>query len=118
MRYIITESKINKFVSSYLNGQNWYTLDIGDDEFDVIDDDDETPKLKFRISHSSTVPHLGFDMLYIDDDFLMKMVNLFNLNVRDAAQSIINWFNEKYNKNLTERDWEWFMKDDEDYDDN
>ena len=114
MKYIITESRINKLVSNYLNGFEWYTWDVGDGEFDVADGEDESPKLKFRVQYSSTVSDHEFNVLYIDDDLLTKIASIFSLSVNDAANSIINWFNEKYDKTLTEDDWEWFMKDDED----
>lgn len=114
MKYIITESRINKLVSNYLNGFEWYTWDVGDGEFDVADGEYESSKLKFRIQYSSTIPDHEFNVLYIDDDLLTKIASVFSLSVNDAANSIINWFNEKYNKNITENDWEWFMKDNED----
>jgi hypothetical protein len=114
MKYIIMESRINKLVSNYLNGFEWYTWDVGDGEFDVADGEDESPKLKFRVQYSSTVSDHEFNVLYIDDDLLTKIASIFSLSVNDAANSIINWFNEKYDKTLTEDDWEWFMKDDED----
>ena len=114
MKYIITESRINKLVSNYLNGFEWDTWDIGDGEFNVADGEDESPKLKFRVQYSSTVSDHEFNVLYIDDDLLTKIASIFSLSVNDAANSIINWFNEKYDKTLTEDDWEWFMKDDED----
>jgi len=118
MKYIITESRINKLVSNYLNGFEWYTWDVGDGEFDVADGEYESSKLKFRIQYSSTIPDHEFNVLYIDDDLLTKIASVFSLSVNDAANSIINWFNEKYNKNITENDWEWFMKDNEDEDNN
>lgn len=118
MKYIITESRINKLVSNYLNGFEWYTWDVGDGEFDVADGEYESSKLKFRIQYSSTIPDHEFNVLYIDDDLITKIASVFSLSVNDAANLIINWFNEKYNKNITENDWEWFMKDNEDEDNN
>ena len=114
MKYIITESRINKLVSNFLNGEKWYVWDIGDGEFDVANGEYEDAKLKFRIQFSSTVPYDEFNVLYIDDDLAKTISNLFGLSVKDATHSIINWFNEKYDKSLTDSDWEWFMYDDED----
>jgi hypothetical protein len=51
--------------------------------------------------------------LYIDDDLLIRIINLFGLSSEDAAKSVIDWFNKKYNKTITEKDWEWYMKDNE-----
>ena len=114
MKYIISENKINKFVSIYLNGEKWYVEDIGDGEFDIFNNDDSiNSKLKFRIQYSSTVPNKEFNILYIDDDLLIRIINLFGLSSEDAAKSVIDWFNKKYNKTITEKDWEWYMKDNE-----
>jgi len=114
MKYIISETKINKFVSIYLNGDKWYVEDIGDGEFDIFNNDDSiNSKLKFRIQYSSTVPNKEFNILYIDDDLLIRIINLFGLSSEDAAKSVIDWFNKKYNKSITEDDWDWFMKDNE-----
>jgi len=100
-------------VSVYLNSQKWDLEDIGDGEFDVTDDSDEGAKLKFRIQNSTTAPYEEFNMLYIDDDLIVRVVNLFSLSFKDATNSIINWFNEKYNTNIPENSWEWYMKDKE-----
>ena len=114
MKYIISESKMNKFVSIYLNGDKWYVEDIGYGEFDIFNNDDSiNSKLKFRIQYSSTVPNKEFNILYIDDDLLIRIINLFGLSSEDAAKSVIDWFNKKYNKTITEKDWDWYMKDNE-----
>ena len=41
-------------------------------------------------------------------------MKLFGMESNDAAKSIINWFNKKYNKNLTIEDFEWMDQDDDD----
>ena len=103
-----------KLIFLYLDGLNWHTWDIGDGEFNVAEGEFGKDQMKFRIQYSSTIPDHEFNVLYIDDDLLTKIASVFSLSVNDAANSIINWFNEKYNKNITENDWEWFMKDNED----
>ena len=115
MKYIITENRLNQIVSKYLNGKDWHTIDIEYGDFDVALEDTEDVKLKFRNQTSSMDPEHEFSVLYIDDDLISFVIAMFSLNPKDAAASIINWFNEKYDKNLTMNDWEWFMKDSEDY---
>jgi hypothetical protein len=50
-----------------------------------------------------------------------KIINLFGLDNETAIKSIINWFNQTYNTELTIKDFEWLdndgENDDEDYDD-
>ena len=60
-------------------------------------------------------------MIYLDDRLVTKIVNLFGLKNDDAIESIINWFNQTYNTELTIKDFEWLDSDtyyedeDEDY---
>ena len=72
MKYIITESKINEFISTYLNGQNWYTWDMGDDEFNVADGQYGKDIFKYRIQYSSTDPDHNFDIIYLNEILIKK----------------------------------------------
>lgn len=116
MKYIITESRINKLVSNYLNGQKWQTWDIGDGEFNVADGEYGKDIIHYRIQESITVPDREFNVLYIDGNLVTKIGNLFGLRNKDAVHSIINWFNEKYDKTITDLDWEWLDNDDNEED--
>ena len=118
MKYIITESKINKLVSMYMDNQKLYTLDIGDGEFNIIDEEFGEDFIRYRIQYSSTVPDLMFDLIYVEDMFVTRLSKLFGLEVRDVIPLVINWFNKTYDKNLNNNDWEWmetdYEEDDED----
>ena len=111
MKYIITESRINKLVFLYLDSQNWHTWDIGDGEFNVADGEYGSDVIKFRIQFSSTVPDHEFNVIYISDDLITKIRKLFSIPDLESIKVIIDWFNKKYDKNLTMNDFEWMKSD-------
>ena len=111
---IINENRIGKLVSDYLDSQKWYTWDIGDSEFNVADGEYGVDQFRFRIQYSSTVPDHHFNVIYINDGLVSKIIRLFSLPERDTIKTIIDWFNEKYDKNLTLDDFEWMDNDDND----
>jgi len=122
MKIIITESKFNKLVFRYLDGQDWHTWDIGDGEFNVADGEFGRDLIRLRIQYSSTIPDRSFDVIYIADELVSQIIKLFGLSNSDAITSIISWFNQKYDKDLTLEDFEWldndgeyYADDDEDY---
>ena len=112
MKYIITESQINKLVFLYLDSQDWHTWDIGDGEFNVADGQYGEDVMKFRIQYSSTEPDHEFNVIYISDDLVTKMSELFSISSKNSIRAIIDWFNKKYEKNLTMDDFEWMEKSD------
>jgi hypothetical protein len=54
-------------------------------------------------------------VIYISDELVTKISNLFGIGIQESISSIISWFNVKYDKNLTKDDFEW-MDHDEEYD--
>lgn len=116
LKTIVESSKIEMLVSDYLNSQDWKTWDIGDGEFNVADGEFGKDLIRFRIQYSSTVPDRHFDVIYLSDYLITKIISLFGLGNQEAIKSIINWFNQKYDKNLTMDDFEW-MDSDTYYDD-
>jgi hypothetical protein len=60
-------------------------------------------------------------VIYLDDRLVTKIINLFGLDNETAIKSIINWFNQTYNTELTIKDFEWLdndgENDDEDFED-
>ena len=96
MKYLITESQIDKLVSIYLDSQDWHTWDIGDGEFNVADGQYGKDVIKFRIQQSSRVSDHEFNVIYIEDDLVTKIITLFGLNNEIIIGSIINWFNQKF----------------------
>ena len=117
MKYIIKESRIDKLMFLYLDSQNWHTWDIGDGEFDVADGKQEKDVIKFRIQYSSTVPDHEFNVIYISDSLIKNISELFSMPDLNSIKLIINWFNKKYDKNLTMDNFEWLPSSDTYYDD-
>jgi len=121
LKFIVENNKANTLVSKYLESQDWYTWDIGDGEFNLADGEFGKDLIRFRIQYSSTFPDKYFDVIYLDDRLVTKIINLFGLDNETAIKSIINWFNQTYNTELTIKDFEWLdndgENDDEDYDD-
>jgi hypothetical protein len=118
MKSIITESKINSLVSNYLDGQKWYTWDIGDGEFNVADGEYGKDVIHYRIQESITVPDRMFDLIYVDGMFVTRLSKLFGLEaVRDVNPLVVNWFNKKYDKNLNKDDWEWMDNEEDEEED-
>ena len=122
-KFIVENSKMDTMVSQYLNSQDWRTWDIGDGEFNVADGEFGKDLIRFRIQSSSTVPDHEFNVIYLEDGLVTKINNLFGLGSENSIISIINWFNGKYDKNLTRNDFEWLDSDtyyaeDEEYYDN
>lgn len=116
LKTIVESNKLDRLVSEYLDSQDWKTWDIGDGEFNVADGEFGKDLIRFRIQYSSTVPDHHFDVIYLSDYLVTKIISLFGLENGDAIKSIINWFNQKYDKNLTMDDFEW-MDSDTYYDD-
>jgi hypothetical protein len=108
---IINENRIGKLVSDYLDSQKWYTWDIGDSEFNVADGEYGVDQFRFRIQYSSTMPDHSFNVIYINDGLVSKIITLFSLPERVTIKTIIDWFNKKYDKNLTLDDFEWLDSD-------
>jgi hypothetical protein len=101
--------RMNELAFNYLNNQDWYTWDIGDGEFNVTDGEYGKDVIRYRIQN----PTVGdsFSEIYLDDDFVSNIIKLFGLNPEDAVISVINWFNKKYDKNLTKDNFEWIEGD-------
>ena len=121
LKTIVSENRVKKLVFDYLGSQDWKTWDIGDSEFNVADGEFGKDMIRFRIQYSSTVPDHHFDVIYISDDLVTQISTLFSIPNLDSIKTIIDWFNKKYDKNLTMDDFEWldsdtyYADDDEDY---
>ena len=111
LKTIVESNKTDRLVSEYLNFQDWRVWDIGDGEFNVADGEFGKDLIRFRIQYSSTVPDHHFNVIYISDDLVTKISGLFGVDNKIAIDSIIHWFNKKYDKNLTHDDFEWLDSD-------
>ncbi len=108
MKYIITESKINNFITTYLDGQDWYTWDMQDGEFNVSEGQYGIDLFKYRIQYSSMDSDHEFEVIYLNEILIKKISKIFSISPHDSIRSIIGWFNQKYNKNLTIENLELF----------
>jgi hypothetical protein len=112
MKYIITESKINKLVSTYLDERDLETSDIGNGEFNITDGKHGNDVIRYEIDHSLTYPEKSYHTIAISDDLVTKITQLFGLESEDAINSIINWFNQEYDLNVDIHDFEWLSNSD------
>lgn len=112
-KFIVESNKVNTLVSKYLDSQDWRTWDIGDGEFNVADGEFGRDLIRLRIQYSSTVPDHYFNVIYLEDGLVTKIINIFGLDEKIAIESIINWFNQTYNTELTIKDFEWMDNDEE-----
>ena len=112
MKYIITESKINKLVSTYLDERDLETSDIGNGEFNITDGKHGNDVIRYEIDHSLTYPEKSYHTIAISDDLVTKITQLFGLESQDAINSIINWFNQEYDLNVDIHDFEWLSNSD------
>ena len=112
MKYIITESKINKLVSTYLDERDLDTSDIGNGEFNITDGKHGNDVIRYEIDHSLKYPEKSYHTIAISDDLVTKITQLFGLKSEDAINSIINWFNQEYDLNVDIHDFEWLSNSD------
>ena len=112
MKYIITESKINKLVSMYLDEIDLETSDIGNGEFNITDGKHGNDVIRYEIDHSLTYPEKSYHTIAISDNLVTKITQLFGLKSEDAINSIINWFNQEYDLNVDIHDFEWLSNSD------
>lgn len=119
MKYVISENRLNDLTEKYLDTQDWWKWDIGDGEFDVSDGYNGENIFKFRHQFSSMDPEHSFNVLYISESIIHLINNLFSMDSIDSRKLIIDWFNKKFDKNLTVDDVEWFgwMESEEEDDD-
>ena len=104
-------NRINKLILNYLNGQDFKYWDQDDNEFNLSDGVNGDDVIKYRIQYSSKVPDHNFEVIYIDDDLVTKISQLFSISSEESIREIINWFNQKYEKNLTVDNFEWMVGD-------
>lgn len=118
MKYIITESKINKFVSMYLDSKNFIKMGelMDREEFELTEGNGGELIFQYRADRSLTMPGIMFYTLYVNDELVMQIIRMFGIDVYDAIRAIIDWFNKTYNKKLTEHDFE-YLPDNNEYDD-
>ena len=119
------KNRINELVFNYLDGQNFKYWDEGDDEFNLSDGENGNDVIKYRIQVSSIEPDHEFNVIYLSDNLIENISELFSMIDYDSIRLVIRWFNKTYNKKLTADDYEWmsssgtyYAQDDEDDENN
>ncbi len=109
-KYLITENRLNDLVYSFLDSKDWYTKD-DDGKLDISNKSDGEPVLRYRdrVTDKPT--------LFISEDLAREVFRLFHLGQVSGLTRIVEWFNEKYDKNLTYNNADWMMIYDEFYSD-
>ena len=115
------KNRIDELVSNYLDGQNFKYWDEGDGEFNLSDGENGNDVIKYRTQISSVEPNHEFNVIYISDNLIENISELFSMIDYDSIRKVIAWFNKTYNKKLTADDYEWmsssstyYAEDDED----
>jgi hypothetical protein len=115
------KNRIDELVSNYLDGQNFKYWDEGDGEFNLSDGENGNDVIKYRTQTSSVEPDHEFNVIYISDNLIENISELFSMIDYDSIRKVIAWFNKTYNKKLTADDYEWmsssstyYAEDDED----
>ena len=94
MRYLILESKLDKFINEFLN-----------DIYDNLHDDTYSDFIILREPFDDEVEELGeiimeFDYsdgrLYVLHSIINKMYSLFGLDREDAYKKVGEWFSDKF----------------------
>ena len=118
MKYIITESKINKFVFMYLDSKDFIKMGelMDREEFELTEGNGGELIFQYRADRSITFPENMLYTLYVNDELVMQIIRMFGIDVYDAIRAIIDWFNKTYDKKLTEHDFE-YLPDNNEYDD-
>lgn len=111
MKYIITEDRLNDLITKYLNSIDWWVWDVEDGEFDLSDGYDGKVRIKYRLYFGVDPNMDGYESIYITHKFVNSLSNIFTIGHYDIVNSVIQWFNKRYNKNLTIKDFGWFSDD-------
>lgn len=109
MKYIITESQLNKVIEDYLNTkyESWYFSDIGDGEFTIYDG--KKPIIKYRINPSNE--HTYY---IIAPSLIWGLSELFGIEITESVYPLMNWLNMNFDTNVEYANWDYEM-DEQDY---
>ena len=82
MKYILTESQINKIIYNYLNNKNFYHLEYGDDVYLVERKSDDYAFVKFE-------PRYGW--CTIAHELVKEVSTFFSIPYNNAFSIIADW---------------------------
>ena len=109
------KNRLDELVSNYLDGQNFKYWDEGDGEFNLSDGENGNDVIKYRTQTSSVEPDHEFNVIYISDNLIENISELFSMIDYDSIRKVIAWFNKTYNKKLTADDYEWMSNESDTY---
>jgi hypothetical protein len=88
MKYLITDSQLNKIIFKYLDNQDFIRIKYGVNDFFVNSEKDEYAQIKFN-SHRCT----------IDRKLMTEIASFFSLKNIDSLSSIAKWVESKTGTN-------------------
>jgi hypothetical protein len=99
MKYIITESSLNRFINRYL------------DDLELTSESDNLEIFVSRIGNEYSGAFNYFydeEILFIDPDIVSMVSGLFSMDIGQAMEGIAVWFEDKFNVTvLSTREWDW-----------
>ena len=82
MRYIITESQLDRMIFKYLDNKDFVTINLG-------------PNIFFSDSEDSSESQITYDKsaksCYVSRELIKEMSNFFDLSVQDTVNVIGEW---------------------------
>lgn len=100
MRYIISENRLNDLIMNYLDQMDWWEWDIGDGEFNLHDQKNESSKILFRIRFSGKITLNEVEVIFVSEKLAQQLSSLFSIPIHDTIPIIREWFNKSYGKSV------------------
>ena len=93
MKYIITENRLNEFMTQYLDSWLSSNHSYNFDQFIII----EYSLEQEDISDSIVIEHDNSDgRLWFDNDFRKNLMDLFNKSAEEINHFVSEWFEHKF----------------------
>lgn len=92
MKYIITENRLDTFMTNYLNSWIDEKNVIRHDPFIIIEDEDEFQYMEYDRTDKR---------LWIENDFKKNLMDLFGKNEIDMRVFVGKWFENKFEVNIS-----------------
>ena len=91
MKYIITENRLNDFMTQYLDSWLSSKNSYDYDQFIIIEDMEDTDDNNVNMEYDNEDGRLWFYM-----DFRKNLMDLFNKNTEQINQFVKEWFEHKF----------------------
>ena len=82
MKYLITESQLNKIIFNYLDGQDFIQIESDLDIYFVNSENDEFAQIRYDEDN---------DWCYIGLDLIEEISSFFSLQPYDSKEVIVKW---------------------------